>query len=246
MAWVATNFKHWAKEYNVPAFADSDPIQFPRRYKGDKKKTEISAFLTSWLAFGNRTAIVKAAKRLDLEFSENPYNWIMAKQYGKSYGNTKKMYRMLSFGDLYQMGERLHQLYHDFDSMEDMISHTGQSPIEAISAYFDGIRGIPQYSKGSACKRLCMLSRWMVRRDGIVDLGVWGSIDPKRLIIPLDTHVHRIALFFGITKRTQADMKTAKEITDYFKSIFPDDPVLGDFALFGAGINHIDKLLKTY
>jgi uncharacterized protein (TIGR02757 family) len=82
-----------------------------------------------------------------------------------------------------------------------------------------------------------MFLRWMVRNDGIVDMGIWKRISPSQLIIPLDTHVHKLAIAMGITKRISPDMVTAKEITEYFKSIFPTDPALGDFALFGAGVN---------
>ena len=78
----------------------------------------------------------------------------------------------------------------------------------------------------------------MVRDDGIVDLGIWKGVDKKDLIIPLDAHVHRIALELGITKRKTPDIKTAQEITNYFKTIWPEDPCLGDFALFGYGVNH--------
>lgn len=77
----------------------------------------------------------------------------------------------------------------------------------------------------------------MIRNDGIVDLGLWKFMDPKDLIIPLDTHVHRKAIELGLTKRKTADMKTAIEITNRLKKVFPDDPILGDFALFGMGVN---------
>ena len=75
----------------------------------------------------------------------------------------------------------------------------------------------------------------MVRRDGIVDLGIWRRLSPADLVIPLDTHVYHTALSMGITSRRTADIKTAREITDYFRRIFPSDPALGDFALFGYG-----------
>ena len=83
-----------------------------------------------------------------------------------------------------------------------------------------------------------MFMRWMVRNDGIVDLGLWKTVNSKDLIIPLDTHVHSMALELGITKRKTTDFKTAMEITDYFKTIWPFDPCLGDFALFGYGVNN--------
>ena len=76
----------------------------------------------------------------------------------------------------------------------------------------------------------------MVRTDSKVDIGIWETVSPSELIIPIDTHVHRMALALGITKRRQCDMRTAMEITESMKEVFPDDPARGDFALFGYGI----------
>ena len=83
-----------------------------------------------------------------------------------------------------------------------------------------------------------MFLRWMIRQDKTVDFGIWESFSPSELIIPLDTHVHQIAKKCGITQRSTPDIKTAMEITDFMKQIFPGDPCLGDFALFGYGINN--------
>lgn len=83
-----------------------------------------------------------------------------------------------------------------------------------------------------------MFLRWMVRKDGIVDFGIWETaIKPYELIIPLDTHVHQISLELGLTEQKNATLKTAVEITEALKLVFPDDPCLGDFALFGYDIN---------
>lgn len=81
-----------------------------------------------------------------------------------------------------------------------------------------------------------MLKRWLMRDDGIVDLGVWKNSDKRELILPLDVHVHRQATALGLTERKQKDITTAREITNVFKDIFPDDPCKGDFALFGYGV----------
>ena len=90
----------------------------------------------------------------------------------------------------------------------------------------------------SACKRLAMFLRWMIRTDGIVDFGIWQTaFHPRQLIIPLDTHVHQISLELGLTQQRTATLKTALEITGALSHIFPDDPCLGDFALFGYDIN---------
>lgn len=90
----------------------------------------------------------------------------------------------------------------------------------------------------------CLISafiwlRWMVRKDSPVDLGIWQRVDPKDLIIPLDVHVHNVALELGLTSRKRADMKAAMEVTEAMRQIFPDDPARGDFALFGYGIEKI-------
>ena len=77
----------------------------------------------------------------------------------------------------------------------------------------------------------------MVRRDGKVDLGLWKDTDPATLVIPLDVHVYQEAEALGLTDRRQKDLRTAVQITDAFREIWPADPCLGDFALFGYGIN---------
>lgn len=128
----------------------------------------------------------------------------------------------------------LSQVWHDAFSFEDKLSK--YHPISYLIACFHGIKGFPK-SNFSACKRLNMLLRWMSRKNSPVDLGLW-DIKPSKLIIPLDTHVHRIALDLGLTKRKQADMKTALEITDAMREIWPEDPAKGDFALFGYGVNN--------
>lgn len=97
---------------------------------------------------------------------------------------------------------------------------------------------LPVLHGTSACKRLAMFLRWMVRTDGIVDLGIWRTaVHPRQLIIPLDTHVHQISLRLGLTGQKTATLRTAREITDALAKVFPDDPCLGDFALFGYDIN---------
>ena len=94
---------------------------------------------------------------------------------------------------------------------------------------------LPCPSRGSACKRLNLYMRWMVRRDDI-DLGGWDRVPASKLVVPLDTHMHRIALAFGATRRKQANLRTALELTAAFRAIAPDDPVRYDFALTRFGI----------
>jgi len=113
--------------------------------------------------------------------------------------------------------------------------------IPALSAFVENIfpEGcdflIPTPGRGSACKRLNLFLRWMVRRDE-VDPGGWDGVPPSKLLVPLDTHMHRIALALGLTKRKQADLRTAIEITEAFRKLSPGDPVRYDFVLTRFGI----------
>ena len=94
--------------------------------------------------------------------------------------------------------------------------------------------------KRAANKKINMMRRWMVRNDGKVDLGLWKHTNPADLIIPLDVHVYTQAAALGLTDRRQKDILTAQQITDAFKEIWPEDPVKGDFALFGYGVTRKD------
>lgn len=114
----------------------------------------------------------------------------------------------------------------------------GGRPLEQLQRLFGDVKGVPDMETKSGCKRLCMFLRWMCRHGSPVDFGLWTICDPRNLIIPLDTHVHKQALRLGLVKRRTPDLQTAIEITDRFAEIFPDDPTKGDFALFGYGVNN--------
>jgi len=120
-------------------------------------------------------------------------------------------------------------------------ANDGYSAIVAICTYFSG-KGIeviiPKDTK-SACKRVCMFLRWMVRDGSPVDLGLWsGYLDKRTLIMPMDTHVIQEANKLGLLKGKGASMAAARKLTARMAEIFPNDPLKGDFALFGYGVNH--------
>jgi uncharacterized protein (TIGR02757 family) len=96
---------------------------------------------------------------------------------------------------------------------------------------------LPSPAAGSACKRLCMYMRWMVRPADGFDLGLWHQISPAKLIIPVDAHIQRISRFLGLTGRKQADWRMAREITSSLRRFDPDDPVKYDFPLCHLGIS---------
>jgi uncharacterized protein (TIGR02757 family) len=94
---------------------------------------------------------------------------------------------------------------------------------------------LPSPARGSACKRMNLFLRWMVRRTS-PDLGIWPFVDPAKLLMPVDTHIHRIATFLGLNTRKSADWKAARQITDALARFDPADPVRYDFALCRLGI----------
>ena len=95
----------------------------------------------------------------------------------------------------------------------------------------------PSPASGSACKRLCMFLRWVVRPDDGIDLGLWKGVSPSQLVIPVDLHIRRISRYLGLTTRNQADWKMARDITARLRELDPDDPVKYDFSLCHLGIS---------
>lgn len=232
---IAGKLTIWADAYNTKDFISADPISFPHRFS-DKRDIEISAFITAWIAYGNRKQILKKAEEVHTDMEGKPYDFIRTGRYSIYRERDGAFYRFFKYRDLYELCDRLAQIYCDYEDMEHAVKSTGKDSISALQQLFDGINGIP-YTAQSACKRLAMFMRWMVRRDGIVDFGIWKSVSPSSLLIPLDTHVFRIAKRLGMTSRSSADRKAAEEITSALLHIWPDDPCKGDFALFGYGVN---------
>lgn len=245
---VARALREWARVYNVPSFAEGDPVSFPRRFSR-KQDIEISGFLTAWISFGRRELILRKAEELHRMMGESPYRFILGgeanlkRPAGMPRGGRDTFYRFYTYEDLFRLCRRLGELYRKYESLEEAVAAApGEDPLQRLRGLFAGQKGIPAPGAASACKRLAMFLRWMVRADGIVDLGIWrATISPGQLLIPLDTHVRRVASRLGLTSRKSASLATAREITDALAALFPGDPCLGDFALFGYGINHADE-----
>lgn len=240
---IERQLKTWAEQYNVPSFVDDDPVQFPRKYKNSPLDAEVSGLLTALISFGNRKQIIRKAKELDDMFKGHPYKWIMEDGFriDISRRHDHYFYRTISDKKMYSYCTIIKIIIQQYGSIERYVQRWNNTEDE-----WNGWRmlsGAFGFAMNSAAKRLAMFMRWMVRDDGVVDLGIWKSVDKKILAIPLDVHVHKMALELGITKRKTTDVKTVKEITEYFKEVFPDDPCLGDFALFGYSVN---KKLNTF
>lgn len=242
------NLKRWAEKYETAEFIQTDPVQFPHRYDS-RVNIEISAFVTAWIAWGSRKQIIQKADFIDREiFKGAPYHYIVgtdtqgaAPEWRKYKGDTTNFYRTFTYADFHDLCARLYDVYTTAESMEAAIKKThetnGETALSTLQSLFGSVKGIPDFETQSACKRLCLFLRWMCRKGSPVDFGLWDVCDPRNLIIPLDTHVHKQALRLGLVTRRTPDLQTAIEITDRFAEIFPDDPAKGDFALFGYGVN---------
>lgn len=223
-----------ADQYETKEFIKDDPIRFPHEVAnrgGGRRDIEISAILSSWLAYGNRAQFCSRLEALHDMMRYKPYEYLNSRSWRIFKDCHDTLYRFFSYHDFYRLMMRIVDIY-DWDLFE----FNDDDPFYYLIFCFKGLKGFPK-DDNSACKRLNMLLRWMVRKNSPVDIGLW-DLDPAKLIIPVDTHVHRMALELGLTKRKQADMKTALEITEAMREIWLDDPAKGDFALFGYGINN--------
>jgi len=230
----------WTSAINTSSFIERDPVQFPRRYS-NLLDIEVVAFLTATITWGNRKMILNSATKMLGVMGENPYDFILSGGY-KSLG-TKNIHRTFFEPDLIYMCRGLNYYYTLENSLENVFANasTMWEGIEKFrSLMAEGNHGsfskhISNPSTNSACKRLHLALRWLVRNDGIVDLGTWKNISPSRLFIPLDVHVGRIARELGLLERKQNDRQSVETLTETLRSFCPEDPVKYDFALFGIG-----------
>ena len=224
----------WAHEYNNPKYFQEDPIIFPtefaRRYRSGNANiadVEISGILASHLAWGRRAMIVRDCNRMFDQMQWKPYDYIMRGEYRDE---PCSLHRTVKWSEFAAICGRLREIYEAQESIESLTDNDIRIRIFG-----------QKEDKKAPNKKISMMRRWMVRDDGKVDLGVWKNSDKKELILPLDVHVYGQAVNLGLTCRKQKDIVTAREITDAFKEIFPDDPCLGDFALFGYGVTDSKK-----
>lgn len=231
--------------YETPDFVKADPVQIPARYfyNPDQRNLEISAFVTAWISWGSRKQIIEKADFIDREiFKGEPVKYILSEDWRAFLGSTENLYRTFNYGDFYSLCQRLFLAYKSSETLEQYLADTTgfskNTVLQIIQLVFGMVNGIPNENSKSACKRLNMFLRWMCRPKSPVDFGIWTICPQNKLIIPLDTHVHKQALRLGLTSRRTPDLQTAIEITNQFNEIFTGDPTKGDFSLFGYGVNN--------
>lgn len=237
--------------FNRRDFIADDPIAIPHRFS-KPQDIEISAFFAATLAWGQRKTILNSTRRL-MEWMDNaPHDFLLNHQEDDLKPFVDFKHRTFNGTDALYFVEFLAMHYRQHESLESAFLHTHRVENTDVGAAFVGFRDyffslpdapkrtgkhVASPARGSACKRLNMFLRWMVRQDESgVDFGLWKGISSSQLICPLDVHVQRVATRLGILERKQSDWKAALELTESLRRFAPEDPVKYDFALFGMGL----------
>ena len=234
------NWEKLIAEYNDMRYFTTDPVAVVKRCN-EQKDIEVMGIICSWLAYGNRNQIFKKCCMAYDLMSGKPYDYVMSEQWREYKDSNINFYRMFFYRDFHDLMQSLYDVYRQYETLEDAVEIRRKELggtndlLNALISLFNA-NGIPKDTK-SACKRLCLFLRWMIRRDGIVDLGVWTKLNPADLLIPLDVHVNRVAREYRLLTRTSADMRAVEELTANCRKLYPHDPAIMDFALVGAGYN---------
>ncbi len=232
----------YAEKYETADFQNGDPSKFMHLVKGIRNQ-ESMAFIAASLSYGNRKQFNPKIQMI-LDWTDGEVDeWIRTGQYEKHFntGDSKCFYRLYTYDTMNRFFHAYRQLLLTHGSLGEYVrlhAIDGFTAVTTICNYFgcQDIRTIIPKNTQSACKRVCLFLRWMVRSNSPVDLGLWADfIDRRTLIMPLDTHVLRQSARLGLLLSKTATMATARCLTATLANIFPDDPLRGDYALFGFG-----------
>ncbi len=227
-------------KYNDGIYIPFDPIKYVYRFE-DPSEQELVGLIASSLAFGRVTQIFKAMDRLLQIVEGEPLHYILTLDDEPEEQLLAFKYRFVTGADLYRFFKVIKSIFRKHGSLGGFVRqyyHGGQflDLLERFMPLFADVHYlIPCSLKGSPCKRLCMYFRWMVRKDNI-DLGLWDFINPRELVIPLDTHIFQVTRELGFTLRRSPSQAAALEITDALRGYSENDPVKYDWALSHIGI----------
>lgn len=242
------------EEYNQPNFIPNDPICIPHLFT-NKQDIEITGFIASILAWGQRKTIINKCKELIDRMGGKPYDFIRNHKEEDLKSLLGFKHRTFNDTDLLYFIEFFKYHYEQFESLEDAFLF-GQENVKpsdisiekSLNEFKQYFFSLPDYpartrkhvsspAQKSTCKRLNMFLRWMVRVDAKgVDFGIWNRIAPSQLICPCDVHVERVARKFHLITLEKVTWKTALELTENLLTLDKCDPVKYDFALFGLGV----------
>ena len=244
-------------DFNYPDSA-TDPIQIVRRYTRSDDR-EVVGFVAAALAFGRVTSVLQSIERVLAVMGNRPAAYVRQFEPRRDAAAFDGIvHRWTRERDIVALVWVMHQMIASAGSIEaffvrgddgaspdvqgaldnfstralslDLRAAYGRVPRRPGVCYF-----FPRPSAGSACKRLNLFLRWMVRKDAL-DLGVWSRVPPARLVVPLDTHVIKVGRCLKLTTYTSPGWRMARDITASLRVLDPDDPVKYDFALCHLGM----------
>lgn len=238
-------------EYNQPGFIANDPVSIPHLFTR-KQDVEIAGFVAAVLAWGQRKTIINKCKEFFNLMDYAPHDFILNHKESdlrrflsfkhRTFNPTDALYFIEFFRHHYQHSNTLEDAFLEGAKLSEPT--TESHLITFFNNFFSlpdhprrTYKHIPTPERKSACKRLNMYLRWMVRKDDCgVDFGLWERIRMDQLVCPCDLHVDRVGRKLGLISRKQTDWRTAIELTENLKKLDPKDPVKYDFALFGLGV----------
>lgn len=242
--------------FDFQSAINRDPIRFPKAYK-KALDIEIAGIIASSFAYGSMSCFCNFLERLFNIMGQHPSDFILHFNSDFLLKKLSIKYRFSTIYDvtafLFILKKLIHQsptksLDHYFQSgshiekIANFVKSALNVDLKPIYGKNIKTRGLlhffPDPTKGSPCKRINLFLRWMVRNKD-VDFGLWNTIKPNELIIPLDVHIWRVSKKLGFTKRKSQSIRTAQEITDYLREIDPEDPLKYDFVLCHGDINSL-------
>ncbi|WP_242928424.1 TIGR02757 family protein [Pontibacter vulgaris] len=238
------------EKYNRPDFIPNDPVSIPHRFT-KKQDIEISGFFAAILAWGQRKTIINNCIRLMDLMDNAPHDFILQHQEQdlhrflgfkhRTFNDTDLLYLLYFFQWYYRQHESLETAFtgdqNQIKTQKERLIHFHDLVFSLEEAPHRTKKHISTPARKSACKRMNMYLRWMVRKDNKgVDFGIWNNMKPADLVCPCDVHVERVARKLGLITRKGMDWFTAEELTDHLRAFEPNDPVKYDYALFGLGI----------
>lgn len=235
-------------KYNHPKWIHPDPLEFVHKYSNPLDQ-EVVGLIAAALAYGRVTLILSSVRAVLEPMGSSPRDFLLVtdedswsvlyKGFRHRFTTVEHLLALLggmkrALGRYGSLGECFSShMHNDRPAIINALAGFVRDLRDGEKFYYNSLLPLPE--KGSACKRLHLFLRWMIRRDS-VDPGPWEWISPSVLWIPLDTHMYRICSRLGMTCRKSADQKCAMEITEHFRNIYPEDPVRYDFCLSRLGI----------
>lgn len=228
---------------------EGDPAHFSHRY-AEARDREAAAFVAALLSYGNVKQISRSVRTVLGMLGKRPYEALLHAKPRRWSGGLKNFrHRFTGGAALAHVLQVLGKALREHRSLEQLFlkGYCRKNMRESLTRFVDAFYErslqheclkhlLPSPSNGSACKRLNMFLRWMVRGDDGIDLGLWKGVRAADLVVPLDTHVARFGRLFGLSKRKTEDWRMAEEITGGLRTFCPDDPVRYDFAIAWAGV----------